>query len=199
MMGCSNPHPHGQIWSSDFLPTEAKKMEINQKNFSKKYGGKVMLLEYLKRELSSPKKERIIIENNHWVVLIPYWAVWPYETMILPKRHIQRLHDIESHEEKQSLAQIIKTLLIKYDNLFKCSFPFSFGFSMAPGKSYLSSDCSHWQLFASYLPPLLRSKSVKKFMVGYELLAQPQRDLTPEKAAEQLRALDGVNHYLSKN
>lgn len=126
------------------------------------------------------------------------WALWPYETMILPKRHIIRLDDL-SEEEIVDLADTMKRLLIKYDNLFECSFPYSMGFHFAPSGRYLKDESQHWQLFASYLPPLLRSSTVRKFMVGYELLAQAQRDLSAEKAAEKLRELSGTVHYLSKS
>lgn len=146
-----------------------------------------MLVEYLQMELKS--NERIIVQNDHWAFLVPYWAVWPYETLLLPKRHVKRIQDL-NRDEIVSLADIMKRMLSKYDNLFGCSFPYSMGFHFAPCGKYLAEDtCDHWQLHAIYLPPLLRSATVKKFMVGYELLAQPQRDLTPEKAADQLKSL----------
>lgn len=193
-MGCSNPHPHCQVWSSNYLPNEIETKHRTQLEFYQKHK-KVMLVEYLNKELVSG--ERVVVQNEDWAVLVPYWAVWPYETLLLPKRHIIRMSDIKE-SEKQSLAKIMKQLLIKYDNLFECNFPYSMGFHFAPTGSYLNEDCSHWQFHASYLPPLLRSAQVKKHMVGYELLAQAQRDLTPEKAASQLRDLSDV-HYLSKS
>ena len=155
-----------------------------------------MLVEYLKKELES--KERLVLENENWAVLVPYWAVWPFETLLLPKRHITRFSDL-NEQEIGTLADIIKKLLTKYDNLFECSFPYSMGFHYAPTGKYLNNDNKHWQLHASYLPPLLRSASVKKFMVGYELLAQAQRDLTPEKAAKQLKQLADTVHYTEHN
>ncbi|CAF0821782.1 unnamed protein product [Brachionus calyciflorus] len=192
IMGCSNPHPHCQVWASNFIPNEINREGKNQFEFYKKHG-KVMLVEYLNRELAS--KERIVVQNDSWVVLVPYWAVWPYETILLPKRHVTRI-DLLNEKEIELLAEIMKKLLIKYDNLFKCTFPYTMGFHFAPCGKYLDEPQEHWQFYASYLPPLLRSASVKKFMVGYELLAQPQRDLTPEKAAAQLRELSDSVHYL---
>lgn len=191
MMGCSNPHPHCQVWSSNFLPNTVATKHRTQLEFYQKHK-KVMLIEYLNRELQS--QERVVCENQDWAVLVPYWAVWPYETMLLPKRHIIRMSDIKD-TEKQTLADIMKKLLIKYDNLFECTFPYSMGFHFAPTGTYLNEDCSHWQFHATYVPPLLRSATVKKHMVGYELMAQAQRDLTPEKAAKQLRDLSGEVHF----
>lgn len=194
-MGCSNPHPHCQVWSSNYLPNEISTKHRTQLEFYRKHDLKIMLLEYLNRELKC--QERVVVENKDWAVLVPYWAVWPYETMLLPKRHVVRMSDL-SGSETQTLAEIMKNLLIRYDNLFECSFPYSMGFHFAPGGKYLSEDCEHWQFHASYLPPLLRSASVKKHMVGYELLCQAQRDLTAEKAARQLRDLSGEVHYTNK-
>jgi UDPglucose--hexose-1-phosphate uridylyltransferase len=191
IMGCSNPHPHCQVWASDFLPNEIRVKDRTQREYYKKHN-KIMLVEYTSKELKA--NERVVTQNDHWVVLVPFWAVWPYETMLLPKRHLSRMSEL-SREEIVGLADIMKRLLIKYDNLFKCSFPYSMGFHFAPLGSYLKNDCSYWQFHASYYPPLLRSASIKKFMVGYEMLAEPQRDLTPEKAAEQLRQLSDTVHY----
>ncbi|XP_015919143.1 galactose-1-phosphate uridylyltransferase [Parasteatoda tepidariorum] len=189
IMGCSNPHPHCQIWASSFLPDEPRIEDIQQRNYFSK--NKVpLLIEYLKEELL--RKDRIVVENDYWVALVPYWAVWPYETMLLPKRHVLRLPDL-NEDEKSSLAVIMKQLLTKYDNLFETSFPYSMGWHGAPTGSN-EEDYSHWQLHASYYPPLLRSATVKKFMVGYEMLAQAQRDLTAEQAAEKLRNLS-EQHY----
>lgn len=192
--GCSNPHPHCQVWTSSFLPNEIRVKNETQKAFFEKHK-KVMLVEYVEKELKL--NERIVVQNENWVVLVPYWAVWPYETMLLPKRHIVRLQDIKE-DEITSLADIMKRLLIKYDNLFECSFPYSMGFHFAPTGKYLNDECTWWQLHASYLPPLLRSASIKKFMVGYELLSSPQRDLTPEKAASNLAELSDSIHYSEK-
>ncbi|XP_035457695.1 probable galactose-1-phosphate uridylyltransferase [Spodoptera frugiperda] len=195
IMGCSNPHPHCQIWASSYLPNEPRVKERCQKEYFIKFK-RPLLLDYLKEEMV--KKERVVIQNAEWVALVPYWAVWPYETMLLPiNGKPQRMTDL-TDEQKRSLAEIMKQLNIRYDNLFKCSFPYSMGFHGAPtGPSAAPGDSPHWLLHAIYLPPLLRSATVKKFMVGYEMLAQSQRDLTPEQAAQKLRECDDV-HYKAK-
>lgn len=191
LMGCSNPHPHCQIWASSFLPNLPKKSEDSQKKYFKEHG-KPLLIDYIGLELK--KKERIVLENDLWVCLVPFWAVWPYEVMLLPKRHVLRLTDL-TEEERHSCAEIMKQLLCKYDNLFHCSFPYCMGWHGAPTGKFLNEDCTHWQLHAFYYPCLLRSATIKKHMVGYEMLAQPQRDLTPELAASQLRQLPESNYY----
>uniref|UniRef100_A0A1B8XWY6 Galactose-1-phosphate uridyl transferase C-terminal domain-containing protein n=1 Tax=Xenopus tropicalis TaxID=8364 RepID=A0A1B8XWY6_XENTR len=150
-----------------------------------------MLLDYCR--LEETQKERVVVANEHWLVVVPYWAVWPFQTLLLPRRHVLRLQDLSS-EERDSLASIMKRLLSKYDNLFEISFPYSMGWHGAPTGQYLGEDCSHWQLHAHFYPPLLRSATVRKFMVGYEMLAQAQRDLTAEQAAERLRNLP-EEHY----
>lgn len=190
VQGCSNPHPHCQIWASSFFPNEPAVKHWTQLRYYEKYK-KPMLLDYVQQELQ--KKERIVLENDDWVWLVPYWAVWPYETMLLPKRHVLRIEDL-SNSERNSLALIMKQLLTKYDNLFEVSFPYSMGWCGAPTGNYLKEDNSHWQLHAVYYPPLLRSATVKKFMVGYEMCALAQRDLTAEQAAEKLMKLPDV-HY----
>ncbi|XP_050535572.1 probable galactose-1-phosphate uridylyltransferase [Daktulosphaira vitifoliae] len=190
MMGCSNHHPHCQIWSCSFLPNEPHIKDINQKNYFVKYG-RPMLMDYVERELKA--KERIVYENSNWVVLVPFWAIWPYETMVLPKRWIKRMNEI-TDDEKTDLALSMKVLTTKYDNLFKTSFPYSMGWHGAPtGSNWDGYD--HWVFHGIYLPPLLRSATIKKFISGFELLAQCQRDLTPEQAAERLRLQSDV-HYL---
>ncbi|UJR15403.1 hypothetical protein I4U23_002350 [Adineta vaga] len=194
IMGCSNPHPHCQVWATDFLPNEARIKHRTQKDYFDKHNGNVLLLDYIQRELNDFKKERIVIDHEHWLVVVPYWAVWPYETMLLPKRHVLRLSDLSS-DEQNGLGKIMKELLIKYDNLFKTSFPYSMGWHGAPTGDIIQEDCSHWQLHALYYPPLLRSAKIKKFMVGFELLAQAQRDITAELAAKTLRDLSGEIHY----
>lgn len=190
IMGCSNPHPHCQIWASSFLPNEPRLKDKSQRAYLEKTG-KPLLVDYVSRELK--KNERTVLVSDHWVALVPFWAVWPYETMLVPKRHVTRLYELNA-AEKSDLASIMRKLLTKYDNLFSTSFPYSMGWHGAPTGKYLNQDVSHWQLHATYLPPLLRSATVQKFMVGYEMLAQPQRDLTPEQAADTLRALSEV-HY----
>jgi len=136
------------------------------------------------------KKERIVVETEHWVAVVPYWAVWPFETLLLPKVHVKRLTELTDAQAKD-LAVILKKLATKYDNLFETSFPYSMGFHAAP---FNGEDNEHWQLHAHFYPPLLRSATVRKFMVGYEMLGESQRDLTAEQAAERLRALSEV-HY----
>jgi len=195
VMGCSNPHPHCQIWASSFMPNEAAAKDKNMKEYFDKMGSN-LLLDYAKQEVE--KNERIVVQNDDWLGLVPYWAVWPYETMIIPKsRHIKRMSDL-TDGEKTSLADIMKQLTTKYDNLFECSFPYSMGFHGAPtGPGHESENCDHWQFHALYYPPLLRSATVKKFMVGYEMLANCQRDLTAEQAADKLRNLPDI-HYKIK-
>lgn len=188
IMGCSNPHPHGQIWAQDCLPNEIHKEDLYQTTYFMA-NDRPMLLDYVELELSHD--ERVVIKNDDWVVVVPFWAMWPFETLLLPRRrHILRLPDLTSGE-RDSLADILKRFLSKYDNLFEVSFPYSMGWHGAP----FNGDANHhWQLHAHFYPPLLRSATVKKFMVGYEMLAEAQRDLTPEQAAERLRALSDI-HY----
>lgn len=190
VMGCSNPHPHGQIWASDSIPNEPGNEDRQQLAHFQK-NGSPLLVDYLK--LETEQRERIVVENDHWVVLVPYWATWPYETLLLPKRHILRLQDTTA-AERTSLADILKRFLTRYDNLFECSFPYSMGWHGAPADA---ADNFHWQLHAHFYPPLLRSATVKKFMVGYEMMAEAQRDLTPEQAAKALRELPEI-HYKSR-
>jgi len=188
-MGCSNPHPHGQIWAGTELPNEPSKENMQQQKYYEEKKS-VLLVDYLEAELE--KKERVVVENNDWVVLVPFWALWPYETILLPKRHIQKLTDLTG-QERDSLAEILKQILVKYDNVFETSFPYTMGWHGAPN----DKDYSHWQLHAHFYPPLLRSATVKKFMVGYEMLAEAQRDITAEQAAKKLRSLSNV-HYKKK-
>ncbi len=186
-MGCSNPHPHGQIWANSFLPNEVAREDKAQRQYFEKHGS-VLLVDYAKRELEL--KERIVVETEHWLAVVPYWAVWPFETLLLPKAHVKRLTEL-STEQSADLAVILKKLTTKYDNLFETSFPYSMGFHAAP---FNGEDNEHWQLHAHFYPPLLRSATVRKFMVGYEMLGESQRDLTAEQAADRLRALSEV-HY----
>lgn len=186
IMGASNPHPHGQVWAGNALPNEPFKENQNQQAyFSKNHS--VLLIDYLGRELEEQK--RVVIENEHWVVLTPFWAVWPFETMLLPKRQVLRLPDL-SEVERDSLADILKRLLIRYDNLFETSFPYTMGWHGAPTDK---GNYNYWQLHAHFYPPLLRSATVKKFMVGYEMLSEAQRDITTEQAAERLRDLSDIH------
>ncbi len=191
IMGCSNPHPHGQIWASSSIPLELSKETEQQKKYFVQHK-KSLLSAYLDIELQ--KQERIIVENEHFVALVPFWAVWPYETMIISKRHIQNI-TLFSNYEKQSLALILKDLTTKYDNLFNISFPYSAGMHQTPVND---GEHEEWHWHMHFYPPLLRSATVKKFMVGYEMLANPQRDITPEQAAETLKALPTIHYTLNK-
>ena len=187
IMGCSNPHPHGQIWAGSSLPNEAVKENRNQRDYYNERKS-FLLIDYLIRELEY--YERIVAENEHWVVLIPFWAFWPFETLLLPRRHILRLPEL-TDDERNSLADILKRFLTKYDNLFSVSFPYTMGWHNAPTDE---GDYRHWQLHAHFYPPLLRSATVKKFRVGYEMLAEAQRDITAEQAAQRLRDVSET-HY----
>ncbi|KAL0606164.1 Galactose-1-phosphate uridylyltransferase [Plecturocebus cupreus] len=194
MMGCSNPHPHCQVWASSFLPDIAQREERSQQAYKSQHG-EPLLLEYSRQELL--RKERLVLTSEHWLVLVPFWATWPYQTLLLPRRHVRRLPEL-TPAERDDLASIMKKLLTKYDNLFETSFPYSMGWHGAPTGSEAGANWEHWQLHAHYYPPLLRSATVRKFMVGYEMLAQAQRDLTPEQAAERLRALPEVHYRLGQ-
>jgi UDPglucose--hexose-1-phosphate uridylyltransferase len=187
IMGCSNPHPHGQIWAQDSLPLEIQKETREQKKYFEAKG-RSLLLDYLQTELK--QQERIVLENDHFLVVVPFWAVWPYETMIISKRQVRNITEL-SDEEKTALADALKRLTTRYDNLFEISFPYSAGIHQAP-----VNDGPHteWHFHMHFYPPLLRSATVKKFMVGYEMLANPQRDVTPEWAADKLRNLPEL-HY----
>lgn len=187
VMGCSNPHPHGQIWSQKSIPTEIQKKSKQFKEYWEK-NKRSLLTDYLKQELEL--RERILEENDHFVALIPYWAVWPYEAMILPKMHYQHIGQLKA-EEDTAFAEIIKKLTIKYDNLFETSFPYSAGIHQRPTTG---EDYPQWHFHMSFYPPLLRSATVKKFMVGYEMFAGPQRDITAEQAAKTLNELPQI-HY----
>lgn len=186
LMGCSNPHPHGQIWAQHSLPNEPTKEESQQQTYFREHGAP-LLLEYLRAEME--RQERLVVVGEHWVALVPFWAVWPFETLLLPRRHVRHLPEL-TPAERNDLATILKRLLVRYDNLFQTSFPYSMGWHGAPRDA---GDYRHWQLHAHFYPPLLRSATVKKFMVGYEMLAEPQRDLTPEEAAQRLRELEEVH------
>ena len=184
LMGCSNPHPHCQIWAVDYLPNEPRKEDQNQRRHSQETGEN-LLLTYLATELKSG--ERLVVENDHWAVMVPFWAIWPFETLLLPKRHVLWLTEL-SKTEREALADILKRHLITYDKLFGISFPYTMGWHGAP---FMTEQTDHWQLHAHYYPPLLRSAAVRKFMVGYEMLAEAQRDISAEAAAEILRKSGG--------
>jgi len=189
VMGSSMPHPHGQIWALNALPNEPFKEDRSQRDYLNQHGTP-LLIDYLNEEISDGT--RIVLENDAWLAVVPYWAIWPFEILLLPKRHVARFPDL-SDPEREALSAILKSLLTKYDNLFETSFPYSMGWHGAPcGGDQQSTD--YWQLHAHFYPPLLRSATVKKFMVGFEMLAEAQRDLTAEQAAERLRAQSEV-HY----
>ncbi len=189
VMGCSNPHPHGQIWAQRSIPGEIMKKTQRQEYYWQD-NKESLLKTYLEQELAL--KERILIENDHFVALVPYWAVWPYETMIIPRRKVQRIDELTAGEV-QDFAEIIKRLTTKYDNIFKTSFPYSAGIHQAP-----TDGLAHeaWHMHMAFYPPLLRSSTVKKFMVGYEMFANPQRDITAEQAAKTIRAQSDTHYTL---
>ncbi|MGJ8745392.1 UDP-glucose--hexose-1-phosphate uridylyltransferase [Polaribacter sp.] len=182
VMGCSNPHPHGQIWSQSTLPNEVEKKDNNQKAYFDKNNAS-LLGDYLTQELAA--KERIIFQNDDFVVLTPFWAVWPFEVMIAPKKQFKDITDL-SDSESLAFAEAISVLTKVYDKLFQTSFPYSSGIHQAPTNG---EDNKHWHFHMSFYPPLLRSATVKKFMVGYEMFGTPQRDITAEQAATRLRDL----------
>ncbi|MGQ9600112.1 MAG: UDP-glucose--hexose-1-phosphate uridylyltransferase [Anaerolineae bacterium] len=189
IMGCSNPHPHGQIWASTALPNEPAKEDRQQQAYWTQ-NGRSLLLDYVK--LEAELGERIVVENTHWLGVVPFWAIWPFETLLLPRRPVSHLPELDP-TERAALADILKRLLTRYDNLFETSFPYSMGWHGAP-TGQVQTPSSHWQLHAHFYPPLLRSATVKKFLVGYEMLAEVQRDLTAEQAAARLRAVS-EKHY----
>ena len=182
VMGCSNPHPHGQIWSQSTLPNEVDKKDTQQLNYFKEKNSS-LLGDYLQQELAV--KERIIFQNDDFVVLVPFWAVWPFETMIVPKKQKQSILDLND-KESFHYAEAIAVITKAYDQLFNTSFPYSSGIHQAPTNGL---DNHHWHFHMSFYPPLLRSATVKKFMVGYEMFGTPQRDITAEQAATRLRDL----------
>ncbi|UOQ67554.1 UDP-glucose--hexose-1-phosphate uridylyltransferase [Hymenobacter volaticus] len=186
-MGASNPHPHGQIWAQRTVPVEPAKETVQQAAYFAEHG-RSLLTDYLAIEVK--EQTRVVLENEHFVVVVPYWAVWPFETLLVPRRHVQDITQL-TDAEKDALADILRQLTIRYDNLFEISFPYSAGLHQRPtdGQAHES-----WHFHMHFFPPLLRSATVRKFMVGYEMLGNPQRDVTPEFAAERLRSLPAV-HY----
>ncbi len=188
MMGASNPHPHGQVWATHSLPNEmASELASQTAYWHDKHT--CLLCDYLKLERAAG--ERVVFANDHFTVLVPFWATWPFETMVLPHRHVARMDDLTA-DEQRALAEALSAITVRYDNLFETSFPYSMGFHAAPTDG---ADHPEWHLHAHFLPPLLRSATVKKFMVGFELLGSPQRDLTPEAVADRLRQVSAT-HYL---
>lgn len=182
LMGCSNPHPHGQIWAQQSIPTEVQKKNNAFASYWKQHQ-KTILSDYISQEIEVG--ERIVFQNNHFVALVPYWAVWPYEIMIVPLESLPNISQLDE-TQRNSFAQIIKQVTTLYDNLFETSFPYSAGINQSPTDG---QDHPEWHFHMSFYPPLLRSATVKKFMVGYEMFANPQRDITAEQAADILRKL----------
>lgn len=189
VMGCSNPHPHGQIWAQSQLPTLVVKEDQHQQDYWQQHGIS-LLLDYARKESASG--ERVVVENDDWLVVVPFWAAWPFETMLLPKWPCTRITGL-SDQAQRSLGNILRDITARYDNLFECSFPYSMGWHGAP---FNGESAAHWQLHAHFYPPLLRSASVRKYMVGYEMLAEPQRDLSPEQAAARLREQSPIHFRL---
>lgn len=180
MMGASNPHPHGQIWATEHITNEPAAELVSQREYFAERG-RPLLIDYLEMELKL--RERIVAENDSWVALVPFWAVWPFETLLLPRAHVRMLNDLDA-VGRSGLAAILKVVTAGYNRVFNAPFPYSMGFHGAPCDS---DEHPEWQLHAHFYPPLLRSATIRKFMVGFELLGSPQRDITPESAAETLR------------
>jgi UDPglucose--hexose-1-phosphate uridylyltransferase len=191
MMGASNPHPHCQIWASETVPNEPAKEIAAQRAWSAAHGGACLLCRYLAREIEAGV--RIVVENESFVAVVPYWAVWPFETLVLSRRHLSAVDELNPRE-RAGLAALMKSLTTRYDNLFETSFPYTMGFHQRPIGGEAHPEC---HFHAHYYPPLLRSATVKKFMVGFEMLGMPQRDITPEQAAERLRVVSDT-HYLDR-
>ena len=183
-MGASNPHPHGQIWAEAALPNEAQREAASQQRYFAAHGSP-LLIDYGKQEAGG---DRRIFLMNHWQAVVPFWAIWPFETIVLPRRAVARLAELDD-AERDELVTMMQALVGTYDRLFGVEFPYSMGWHQAPFSGELGTANDGWTLHAHYYPPLLRSATVRKFMVGYELLAEPQRDLMPEEAAERLRAV----------
>ena len=182
MMGASNPHPHGQIWAGSSVPNEPAKEKISQQQYFNSHHT-CLLCDYVSLERS--KKARVVCENEHFCALVPFWAVWPFETMVVSTRHVGTMPDMNG-DERNGLAEILQKLTSTYDKVFQVSFPYSMGFHQRPTDG---NPHTEWHLHAHFYPPLLRSATVRKFMVGYEMLGTPQRDITAESAAERLREL----------
>lgn len=187
-MGASNPHPHGQIWAGSIMPMQAAVEDDKQDRYFAEHR-RTILEDYVAQEVGG---ERVVFENDHWLAVVPFWAVWPFETLLVPKRSAPRLTELDSTQAAQ-LAEALKQLLVRYDNLFEYPFPYSMGWHNAP----FDSPGDHWTVHAHFYPPLLRSASIRKFMVGYELLGESQRDITAEEAAARLRDLPDI-HYTER-
>lgn len=219
-MGCSNPHPHGQVWSLDYVPEEPAKALRSQYRYSQeqthvqagepksKTGRPSLLLSYAHWEMQQPNSPRLVASNEDWIAVVPYWAVWPFEVLVLPRNtHLNHILDF-SPPQVQSFAAIMGEVTLRYDNLFECSFPYSMGLHQRPipprtsdltaAQKQEESEWDEAQFHVHFYPPLLRSKTVRKFLVGFEMLGEPQRDLTPEQAAKRLRDVDASQHYTAQ-
>jgi len=185
MMGCSSPHPHGQIWASDFVPSELADEDREQAAWHDAQGG-ALLDAVVERELAAGT--RVVAVNAQWLAVVPFWAAWPFEVLLIARDPVARIAEL-SDAGRDALARMLRVITGQYDALFDCAMPYSMGWHQAPG----SGDAPHWRLHAHFYPPLLRSATVRKFMVGYEMLAEPQRDLTPEQAAARLRDAPPAN------
>ena len=186
MMGCSNPHPHCQIWATSSVPDQPAKESLRQAEYFR-IGKSAMLGDYLALELE--KQERIVLQNDSFVALVPYWAFWPFEILLLPRKPVRGFEDL-TDQDRDLLADILHRLTAAYDRLFSASFPYSMGFHPAPVDG---GEHPGWVFHAHFYPPLLRSATVKKFMVGFEMLGTPQRDITPEAAAARLREVAALS------
>ncbi|KAJ3314587.1 hypothetical protein HDV04_006146 [Boothiomyces sp. JEL0838] len=189
-MGCSNPHPHGQVWATEDVPQEPAAEIKSLKKYQNEHHS-CLLCDLVKTELAF--KDRIVCQNDSWICIVPFWAIWPFETLLLPKEHVNSIDTI-SEQQQKGLAALLSEITCKYDNLFETSFPYSMGLHGAP----LKEENSPMHLHLHFYPPLLRSATVKKFLVGFEMLGQPQRDLTAEQAAKRLRDLPTVHYKLSR-
>jgi UDPglucose--hexose-1-phosphate uridylyltransferase len=187
IMGCSNPHPHGQIWANQTIPNEPRKEQESQRAYMAK-NGSCLLCDYLRLEIQA--RTRVVAENADFVAFVPFWAVWPFEVILLTKRHSADFTSLDL-TVRPALADIFKQVTTRYDNLFEISFPYSMGFHQSPTDG---QEHPEWHFHAHFYPPLLRSATVRKFMVGYEMLAGPQRDITPEQAALALKKVSCM-HY----
>lgn len=189
MMGASNPHPHCQIWATEHVPDEPAIETVALQEYRQQHGS-CLLCDYVKTELADGS--RIVVQNDDFLAVVPWWAVWPFETLVLAKTHLHSMSDF-NESQKASIGDILKQVTTRYDNLFETSFPYTMGFHQSPTDGEPHAE---WHFHAHYYPPLLRSATVRKFMVGFEMLGMPQRDITPEGAAERLRAVSAVHFTL---
>ena len=184
-MGASNPHPHGQLWALDVVPGHVATEDRTQREHLDR-SGTTLLEEYVEVETGG---DRVVVDGDEWLAVVPWWATWPFEVLVLPRRRAARLPELDD-AQRDGLAATLDELLVRYDNLFRHPFPYSMGWHQAPG----TDDAPHWTVHAHFYPPLLRSATVRKFMVGFEMLGEAQRDLTAEEAAARLRALPSTHH-----